>query len=130
MDKTGDYRKLTLSQRIASLHRDILLFISSIAMVGFAESIVNSVFNNFLSDTFRLNSFQRTFMEFPRELPGFLVIFVSAALYFVRSRRLAVFATMSGAGGPCFDGFFFDKLPLDVRLAFCIEPRAAPVHAA
>lgn len=81
------------------MHRDMLLFISSIAMVGFAESIVNSVFNNFLSDTFRLTSFQRTFMEFPRELPGVLVIFVSAALYFVRSRRLAVFAMFCGALG-------------------------------
>lgn len=81
------------------MHRDMLLFISSIAMVGFAESIVNSVFNNFLSDTFRLTSFQRTFMEFPRELPGVLVIFVSAALYFVRGRRLAVFAMFCGALG-------------------------------
>jgi predicted MFS family arabinose efflux permease len=85
--------------RISNIQRDILLFISSIAMVGFAESTVNSVFNNFLNDTFRLNSLQRTFMELPRELPGFLIIFVSAALYFVRSRRLAVFATLCGSVG-------------------------------
>lgn len=75
-------------------------------MVGFAESVVNSVLNNFLSDTFRLSSFQRTFMEFPRELPGFLIIFVSAGLYFVRSRRLAVFATMTGAAGLVLMAFF------------------------
>jgi predicted MFS family arabinose efflux permease len=92
-------KKPSLSKRLSLMHRDMLLFISSIAMVGFAESIVNSVFNNFLSDTFRLTSFQRTFMEFPRELPGVLVIFVSAALYFVRSRRLAVFAMFCGALG-------------------------------
>jgi len=92
--------------RISNTHRDILLFISSIAMVGFAESIVNSVFNNFLNDTFRLNSLQRTFMELPRELPGFLIIFVSAALYFVRSRRLAVFATVCGAAGLVLMAFF------------------------
>ena len=88
-----------MSKRLSLMHRDMLLFISSIAMVGFAESVVNSVFNNFLSDTFRLTSFQRTFMEFPRELPGVLVIFVSAALYFVRGRRLAVFAMFCGALG-------------------------------
>jgi predicted MFS family arabinose efflux permease len=92
--------------RISRTHRDILLFISSIAMVGFAESIVNSVFNNFLNDTFNLNSLQRTFMELPRELPGFLVIFVSAMLYFVRSRRLAVFSTISGAAGLVLMAFF------------------------
>lgn len=92
--------------RISITHKDILLFISSIAMVGFAESTVNSVFNNFLNDTFSLNSLQRTFMELPRELPGFLIIFVSAALYFVRSRRLAVFATLSGAVGLVLMAFF------------------------
>jgi predicted MFS family arabinose efflux permease len=95
-----------LSRRISHTHRDILLFISSIAMVGFAESIVNSVFNNFLSDTFSLNSLERTFMELPRELPGFLIIFVSAALYFVRSRRLAVVATLCGAVGLILMAFF------------------------
>ena len=95
-----------LLHRIARTHRDILLFISSIAMVGFAESIVNSVFNNFLNDTFNLTGLQRTFMELPRELPGFLVIFVSAMLYFVRSRRLAVFSTVFGALGLVLMAFF------------------------
>ncbi|HEX7509752.1 MAG TPA: hypothetical protein VF335_00495, partial [Chitinivibrionales bacterium] len=57
------------------------------------------MFNNFLSETFSLNGFQRTFLELPRELPGFSVIFVSAALYFVRSRRFAVFAMVCGAAG-------------------------------
>jgi predicted MFS family arabinose efflux permease len=92
--------------RISTANRDILLFISSIAMVGFAESIVNSVFNNFLSDTFNLNSLQRTFMELPRELPGFLIIFVSAALFFVRSRPLAVFSNVAGAVGLVLMAFF------------------------
>lgn len=92
--------------RVSTANRDILLFISSIAMVGFAESIVNSVFNNFLNDTFNLSSLERTFMELPRELPGFLIIFVSAALFFVRSRRLAVFATITGAAGLVLMAFF------------------------
>jgi len=87
------------AQRVKAMHRDMLLFLLCIAMVGFGESIVNSVFNNFLNDTFRLSSFERTFMELPRELPGVCIIFVSAALYFVKSRRLAVVATLLGAIG-------------------------------
>ncbi len=75
------------------------LFISTISAVAFGESIFNSVFNNFLNDTFSLNSFYRTFLELPREMGGFLVVFVSAALFFVRSRRLAVVATLCGAAG-------------------------------
>jgi predicted MFS family arabinose efflux permease len=96
----------SVRKRIASLQRDMLLFISAIAAAGFAESIVNSVFNNFLNETFNLDSIQRTFMELPREMPGVLIIFVSAMLYFVRSRRLAAIATLSGAAGLVLMAFF------------------------
>ena len=98
--------KNSLYHRLSTTRPDILLFISSIAMVGFAESTFNSVFNNFLNDTFKLTGLQRTFMELPRELPGFLIIFVSAALYFVRSRRLAVVATLTGTTGLVLMAFF------------------------
>jgi predicted MFS family arabinose efflux permease len=86
-------------RRFPSIHRDFALFISTVAAIGFAESVFNSVFNNFLNDSFNLNSFNRTFLEFPRESGGFLVIFVSAALFFLRSRRLAFAATLCGALG-------------------------------
>jgi predicted MFS family arabinose efflux permease len=88
-----------LKQRFSTLHPDMVLFISTIAAVGFGESVFNSVFNNFLNETFNLNSFYRTFLEFPRESGGFLVIFVSAALFFIRSRRLAVIAILCGSFG-------------------------------
>jgi predicted MFS family arabinose efflux permease len=95
-----------LKKRFPSLHRDLALFISTVAAVSFGESIFNSTFNNFLNDTFRLNSLDRTFLELPRELPGFLVIFVSALLFFVRSRRLAVAATICGTAGLVLMAFF------------------------
>lgn len=82
-----------------SIHRDLALFISTIAALGFADSIFNSVFNNFLNETFSLDNFNRTFLEFPREFGGFLVVFVSATLYFVRSRRLAFVAILCGVAG-------------------------------
>jgi predicted MFS family arabinose efflux permease len=106
--KKGKWIKMltSLKTRFAATHRDIILFISSIALVGFGESIVNSVFNNFLNETFSLSSMQRTFMELPRELPGFSIIFVSAALFFIRTRRLAVVATCIGAVGLVLMAFF------------------------
>jgi predicted MFS family arabinose efflux permease len=45
-------------------------------------------------------------MELPRELPGFLIVFVSAALFFIRSRRLAVVATTLGAAGQVLMALF------------------------
>lgn len=88
-----------IKSHFPAIHRDMALFMSTMAMVGLSDSIFNSVFNNFLNDTFNLNSFYRTFLELPRELGGFLVIFVSAALFFLRTRRLAFAATLCGAVG-------------------------------
>ncbi|MFA6472584.1 MAG: MFS transporter, partial [Candidatus Latescibacterota bacterium] len=88
-----------VKSRYRTIHRDILLFISTISAVAFADSIFNSVFNNFLNETFQLDSFNRTFLEFPREFGGFLVVFVSATLFFIRSRRMAFAAILCGAFG-------------------------------
>ncbi len=89
----------SIKSKFPSINRDIALFISTIAAIGFGDSIFNSIFNNFLNDTFSLKSLDRTFLEFPRELPGFSVIFVSAALFFIRTKRLAVISAVCGTIG-------------------------------
>jgi len=60
----------TLHSRITSLSRELALFITASFAVGMAASLVDSTLNNFLNDTFSLNGFQRSFLEFPREFPG------------------------------------------------------------
>ncbi len=82
-----------------STNRDLGLFIGAVAFAGFAESIYNAVFNNFLSDTFAISSLDRTILELPRESGGLLVIFMSALLFFLPNRRLAVAATLLGSLG-------------------------------
>jgi MFS family permease len=69
------------------------------ACIGISQSIDASVFNNFLSDTFHLTVSQRTMLEFPRELPGFLVVFVSGALILLGDVRIASLANMIAAFG-------------------------------
>lgn len=80
-------------------NRDLLLFILASAFVGVSQSIDASVFNNYLNDTFHLTVSQRTILEFPRELPGFLVVFVSGALLFLGDVRIASIANMLAAFG-------------------------------
>ncbi len=74
-------------------------------MLGMALSIVNSTFNNFLNERFHLTGFERSFLEFPRELPGFLVVFVSAALWFLGTHRLGVFSMFLAGVGAFLIGF-------------------------
>lgn len=79
--------------------RDLILFMAASAFIGISQSIDASVFNNYLSDTFHLTVSQRTILEFPRELPGFLVVLVSGMLLFLGDVRIASLANMIAAFG-------------------------------
>ncbi len=85
--------------RIRRLPRDFVLFTAAAVLCAFAQSAVNAVFNNFVNDTYAIGDFQRGLLEVPRELPGFLVVFVSAVLYLMSPRRLAALANLLAAIG-------------------------------
>ena len=76
-------------------NKQLILFLIASAFLGITQSIDSSVFNNFLNDTFHLTVAQRTILEIPRELPGFLVVFVSGLLMFLGDIRIAMVAKNS-----------------------------------
>lgn len=96
---------MNLISRFRQSSRELILFAAAALALGMAFSMFDSTFNNFLNDEFALTGFQRSFLEFPRELPGFLVVFVSAAMGFLCSRRLSVVAMILGAVGAVLIGF-------------------------
>ena len=108
----------SLRARITNLPRELLLFLVASFAVGMAGSLVDSSLNNFLNDTFTLNGFQRSFLEFPREFPGVIVLFVSAALWFLGSRRLGGFAMLLAALGIFLIGFSSSSYLLTVVFLF------------
>ena len=93
------------TDRIRRASRDLLIFASASFVMGVAFSMMDATFNNFLNETFALTGFQRSFLELPRELPGFLVVFVSALLAFLCSRRLGVVSLLLAAVGALLIGF-------------------------
>jgi predicted MFS family arabinose efflux permease len=95
-----------MKMKLRSFNRDMLLFISALAAAGFAESIFNAIFNNFLNASFNLSSFYRTFLELPRESGGLLIIIVSALLYFIPTRRMAAISLLLAAVGLLCMAFF------------------------
>jgi len=96
---------MTLPTRVRQVSRELTLFAVASLVLGIGYSMIDSIFNNFLNEEFALTGFQRSFLEFPRELPGFLVVFVSALLWFLCSRRLSVVAMLLGAAGALLVGF-------------------------
>ncbi len=85
--------------RIKNMPRDLALFFVISFAVGLAANLVDSTLNNYLNETFTLTGFQRSFLEFPRELPGFLVVFISALFWFLGSRKLGFFSLLIYAAG-------------------------------
>jgi len=76
-----------------------LLFFLAFALMGAALAMHESVFNNFLDDVYHLGADARGRLEFPRELPGFLVVVMSAMLCALAVTRVAVVAALGFALG-------------------------------
>src|SRR5450759_3409196 len=87
------------------MSRELKLFALASFVMGMAYSMIDVTLNNFLNERFALNGFQRSFLELPRELPGVLVVFVTALLWFLCSRRLGVAAMLLGVVGTLLLGF-------------------------
>ncbi len=67
---------------------------------GAASGIFTSTLNNYLSDVHGLGAEARGWLELPRELPGFAMIFVAGALLgFLREARMAAVAMLLTAAG-------------------------------
>ncbi len=96
---------MSLRTQFKNIPRELKIFLFATVSMGMAFNIYDSIFNNFINDKFPLSGFQRSFLELPRELPGFLVVFVSALLWFLCSRRLAGFAMLLAAVGTILIGF-------------------------
>ena len=96
---------MNMPWRMTRMPRELKLFAGASLAMGAAYSVFDATFNNFLDERYQLTGFQRSFLELPRELPGFLVVFVSALLWFLCSRRLGALALALGMAGTLLVGF-------------------------
>jgi predicted MFS family arabinose efflux permease len=96
---------MTLRDRIVEMPRELKLFAIASLLMGVSYSMFDSVFNNFLKDHFALTAFQRSFLEFPRELPGLTLSLITAGVWFLASRRLGAVAMIVGAIGALLIAF-------------------------
>ncbi|HDP80240.1 MAG TPA: MFS transporter [Spirochaetes bacterium] len=95
-----------------SVKRDLVLFSAAVALYGFSQSIVESTLNNFLDETFSITDIQRGILELPREMPGFLVVFMGALFFFLCARRLGALAHLFAAAGILMMGLFSPSFPV------------------
>lgn len=79
------------------MERDFNLFLLAGLFSGIGAGIYTSIFNNYLSDIFKLSEDIRGFLEVPREAPGLFIMLILAALSFLGDVRIAMFG-MAAAG--------------------------------
>jgi predicted MFS family arabinose efflux permease len=80
-------------------HPQLLIFLVATVFFGLASPNFDIVFNNYLNDTFHLGEVARGDLEFPRELPGFLVAVSAGLLFFMAETRISALAALiAGAG--------------------------------
>jgi predicted MFS family arabinose efflux permease len=108
----------TWMKRLGLAPRELKIFAFASLAMGMAYSIFDSTFNNFLNERYALSGFERSFIEFPREMPGFLVVFVSALLWFLCSRRLGALSMLFSFIGVLLIGFFAPTYALMVFFLF------------
>lgn len=110
-----------MTKRFIRASLDIRLFLVSVAIIGFSGNIIDSTFNNFLSETYKIGGLGRSALELPRELPGFFVVFVTALLFFLPGRRLGAFAMLMQAMGLFLIAFFHSSFPVMLIWLFLIS---------
>jgi len=86
--------------------RNVVLLLSAVALVGLHIGIFESTFNNYLDAVHRLDAGSRGILEFPRELPGFLVAVLSGLLFLLPDSRAAAVAMAAIAAGLFGLGYF------------------------
>jgi len=75
------------------------LFFTAVICMGAALGAYETVFNNFLSDTFDMAADARGYLEFPRELPGLLVVMMAGALSALAVTHLGVVGALVFVAG-------------------------------
>ncbi len=101
-----------------SSSRDYRLFVLASILLGLGSCVNASAFNNYLKDIFQLGVGQRTFLEFPRELPGFLVSLFVGVLAVMGELRIAMVANFLAAAGMLALGWIPSSFILMVSSVF------------
>jgi predicted MFS family arabinose efflux permease len=96
----GDPSTGSSSMRAAEHRRDFLWMLLATLFFGAAGGIFQSTLNNYLAEVHTFGAEARGWLEFPRELPGFLLIFVAGAMLIrLRESQMATVAMLFTAVG-------------------------------
>lgn len=77
------------------MNPQLRFFLLGIFLMSAAAGLFETVFNNFVNDTFQVGADVRGQLEFPRELPGFLTALLAGMLFFLPETLIAAFSAFA-----------------------------------
>ncbi len=93
-------------KKIKSMSPTLKIYFLIIALSALAAGLSGGVLSNYFKDVYQVTAEQRGFIEFPRELPGVLTIFVIALIAGFSDIKIAMFANILGIVGILVLGLF------------------------
>lgn len=96
--------------------RSIWIFYAVLAAAAIGTGFAGNVLSNYFKDAYQVTALQRGLIEFPRELPGILSVFLVAMLAGLGDLRTAIFSQVLAVIGLVFLGFLTP--PFAVMLVF------------
>ncbi len=92
-------------KQLRTMNKGFLIYLCITALTALGLGLSNDVISNYFKDAYQATAFQRGLIEFPRELPGVLVIFVVAGLSFLSDIRLSMISQLLSIIGIAILGF-------------------------
>jgi len=105
-----------IANRIRNAEKDFLIFLIVCMFLGIGQSVDGSALSNFLKEKFHFLILQRSALELPRELPGFLVFAFIGFLSSLGDIRIAAVANATAAVGM----FLLGVMPADYMLLLIV----------
>ena len=75
-------------------NKAIFIYTIIVALVGLALGLSDAVWANYFRDAYNVDAWQRGLIEFPREAPGVLGVFILSGLAFLGDKRLALISML------------------------------------
>ena len=72
--------------------RAIIIYTIIVALTGLGLGLSDNLLSNYFRDAFEVDAFWRGLIEVPRELPGFITVFILSALAFWGDKKLTLVA--------------------------------------
>lgn len=93
-------------KRLKNMRKELRVYLGILAFISLALAMNNNIYSNYFKEAYQVTAYQRGLIEFPRELPGILCVFLIAGLSFIGDIRLSIIAQTLAMIGVAVLGFF------------------------